>query len=336
MKLSVSGVADVAGARLVGDGGREIRGVADLETATPSDVVFVERDADLPRALASGAGAIIAGEFAAGAATDTPLLIAAQPKLSFVRVAARFHPPERQPPGIHPTAVIDRTATLGPGVSVQAHAVIGEHAAVGDRTQIGAGAVVGAGVRLGADCDIKAHVVIYPSTTIGARVIVHAGAVLGSDGFGFVRDAATGTYEKFPQIGRLEIEDDVEIGAGTTVDRGALGATVIGRGTKLDNLVHVGHNVQIGSNVVIAAQTGIGGSSVIEDGVMIGGQAGLADHCRIGRGVILGGQAGVLTGKEIRGEGVVFWGVPARPLPEYLKQLAALARFAKRRDGPPR
>jgi UDP-3-O-[3-hydroxymyristoyl] glucosamine N-acyltransferase len=161
--------------------------------------------------------------------------------------------------------------------------------------------------------------------------MVQAGSVLGSAGFGYVRDER-GRYHLFPQIGRLIIEDDVEIGANCTIDRGALDATIIRRGTKLDNMVHVGHNVEIGENVVIAAQTGISGSSVIEASAIIGGQVGIADHVRIGTGAILGAQSGVPSNKVVRGKGIVFWGTPARPIKEYLKQLAALARLTRQRE----
>src|SRR5439155_11239716 len=164
----------------------------------------------------------------------------------------------------------------------------------------------------------------------GNRVAVHAGAVLGSAGFGYVRDEQTGVYEAFPQIGRLEIGDDVEIGANATIDRGALDATVIGRGVKIDNLVHIAHNVIIGDNVVIAALTGISGSVVIEKNAVIAGQVGIADHVRVEEGAILGAQCGVPSKKVIRGKGVVFWGTPARPIAEYLKELAVLARMAKK------
>ncbi|HLK32089.1 MAG TPA: UDP-3-O-(3-hydroxymyristoyl)glucosamine N-acyltransferase, partial [Terriglobales bacterium] len=183
---------------------------------------------------------------------------------------------------------------------------------------------------IGTECNIAANVTIYPGVRLGDRVVVHSGAVLGSDGFGYVRDSATGRYEKFPQIGGLEIGDEVEIGANTTVDRGALDLTIIGRGTKLDNLVHVGHNVRIGEDVVIAAQTGFSGSVTVAKGAVIGGQVGIGDHARIEEGVILGSQCGVLPGKTVRGPGIVFWGTPARPLREYLKGLAALARLGKR------
>jgi UDP-3-O-[3-hydroxymyristoyl] glucosamine N-acyltransferase len=182
---------------------------------------------------------------------------------------------------------------------------------------------------IGDDCTIYPNVTIYPGSKLGNRVIVHSGAVLGSDGFGYVRDPKTGQYEKFPQIGRLEIEDDVEIGANSTIDRGALDATVIRRGTKLDNLVHIGHNCEVGRDVVIAAQTGISGSCTIGDGVIMGGQVGIGDHAHVEEGVIVGGQGGILPKKVLRGKGIVFWGTPARPLREYLKALATLARLAK-------
>jgi len=191
-------------------------------------------------------------------------------------------------------------------------------------------AVGGDAVKIGSRCRLDANVTIYPNTTLGDRVIVQAGAVLGSEGFGYVRDFQTGRYEQSPQIGRLVIEDDVEIGANSTIDRGALDETRIRRGTKIDNLVHIGHNVQIGRDVVIAAQTGLSGSAVVEDNVIIGGQVGIADHVRIEEGAILGAQSGIPTKKVIRGKGVVFWGTPARPIREYLKELAFVSRSAKK------
>jgi UDP-3-O-[3-hydroxymyristoyl] glucosamine N-acyltransferase len=191
--------------------------------------------------------------------------------------------------------------------------------------------VIGAGVVIGEDCELAGRISIYSGTTLGDRVIVQAGAVLGGDGFGFVPDPATGRYHKFPQIGRLEIGNDVEIGANTTIDRGALDATVISDGVKLDNLVQVGHNVHIGRNVVIASQTGISGSSVLEDNVIVGGQVGIADHVRIESGVILGAQCGVLSKKVVRGKNIVFWGTPARPIAEYLRELATLSRLTKKK-----
>jgi UDP-3-O-[3-hydroxymyristoyl] glucosamine N-acyltransferase len=226
---------------------------------------------------------------------------------------------------------VDGSARIDAQASIDAHVVVGKNVRIGARTRVGPGCVLFDDVELGEDCQLVARVTIYSKTTIGNRVLVHAGAVLGSDGFGFAKDEQTGAYHKFPQIGRLEIGDDVEIGANCTIDRAALDATVIAAGAKLDNMVHVGHNVQIGRNVVISAQTGIAGSSVIEQNVVVAGQVGIADHVCIEEGAILGAQCGVPSNKVIRGKGVVFWGTPARPIREYLKELAALARLVKKR-----
>ncbi len=203
MTMTVGELAAVAGARLVGDGRAAISGVAVPGTAAPGDIVFVEREAGLAEALASGAGAGIAGEFAASVPTPKPLLISPHPRLSFARVAARLYPPLREAPGVHATAVVHSSAAIAPGVSIQPWAVVGERAAIGANSQVGPGVVIGAAARIGRDCDLKAHVVVYPGTVVGDRVIVHAGAVLGSDGFGYVRAEATGAYTKFPQVGRL-------------------------------------------------------------------------------------------------------------------------------------
>jgi len=221
-------------------------------------------------------------------------------------------------------------ARVAIGATVEERAIIGEGAHIGESTRIGAGSVIGARVNIGDNCDLYPNVTVYPGVLIGDRVIIHSGAVLGSDGFGYVRDQASGRYEKFPQVGRLEIEDDVEIGANTTIDRGALDLTRIGRGAKIDNLVHIGHNCQIGEDVVIAAQTGLSGSITIEKNVVLGGQVGIGEHARIEEGVMLGGQGGVLPNKVLRGKGIAFWGTPAKPVREYLKELAVLARLAKK------
>ena len=330
MKRSLKELAEFVQARVVGDGGVEVTGISSIQSASHGDLVFVEDEKNLRMALESPASAVIVGSFATGKTNSKPLLVSTQPRLAFARAAQLLCPREEQQPGIHPSAVVYSAARLGKGVTVRERAVIGEGAEIGSKTRIGAGSVIGAGVSVGRDCDLYPNVTIYPGTRLGDRVIVHAGAVLGSDGFGYVRDAATGRYEKFPQVGRLEIGDDVEIGANTTVDRGALEVTRIGRGTKIDNLVHMGHNVQIGEDVVIAAQTGLSGSAVVEKNVVIGGQVGIADHVRIGEGAIIGGQSGVPTKKIIRGKGIVFWGTPARPIREYLKELAVLARLAKK------
>jgi UDP-3-O-[3-hydroxymyristoyl] glucosamine N-acyltransferase len=331
MKRSLRQIAEAVEARLQGDGNVELGGVASIGSASLHDLVFVEEEKYLSRALQSGAGAVIAGEFA-GTASGKPLLISRHPKLTFAR-AARFLAEGNRDgsgSGIHATAVVHSSVRLAARVVVEEYGVVGADAEIGEGTRIGAGCTIGRGAKIGRECEIYQRVTIYAGATLGDRVIVHAGAVLGSDGFGYVRDAKSGRYEKFPQVGRLVIEDDVEIGANTTIDRGALDETRIGRGTKIDNLVHIGHNCRLGQNVVIAAQTGLSGSIVIENDVVLGGQVGIGEHARIEEGVMLGGQGGVLPNKVLRGKGVAFWGTPAQPVREYLKQLAALARLGKK------
>jgi UDP-3-O-[3-hydroxymyristoyl] glucosamine N-acyltransferase len=323
-------LAEALGARLIGDGHVEVTGVASISSASASDVVFVEEQKNIAAALESQAAAIIAGDFAGGAKSSKALIITSSPRLAFARAAAMLGDSRLQGCGIHSTAFVHASAKLGQAVSIDAHVSVGEGAQIGDHTSISAGSVIGAQVTIGNSSWILPNVIIYPGTQIGNRVIIHGGAVLGSDGFGYVRDTASGRYEKFPQIGKLVIEDDVEIGANTTIDRGALEVTHIGRGTKIDNLVHIGHNCQIGENVIIAAQAGFSGSITVEDNAVIGGQVGVGEHARIQEGVMLGGQAGVLPKKILRGKGVAFWGTPAKPLREYLKSLAALARLGKK------
>jgi UDP-3-O-[3-hydroxymyristoyl] glucosamine N-acyltransferase len=307
-------IADFLSGRLIGNPARDITGAASLLKAGPADLSFIEDAKYLDRAGQCRAGAVLAGQFAAGGV----------PGLESTLIIVNTS-------GVHSTAVVDASAQLGAQVSIDAHSVIGRHVRIGARTRVGPGCVLFDDVEIGEDCELIARVTVYSKTRVGHRVVVHAGAVLGSDGFGFAKDEQTGAYYKFPQIGRLEIGDDVEIGANCTIDRAALDATVIAAGAKLDNMVHVGHNVQIGRNVVISAQAGIAGSSVIEQNVVVAGQVGIADHVRIEEGAILGAQCGVPSHKVIRGNGAIFWGTPARPIREYLKELAALARLAKKR-----
>lgn len=330
MKRSVKQVAQFLREPMSGDETVEITGIASIESAEVGDLVFVEDHRNLAAALNSRASAIIAGRRGASAALPKPVIISEQPRLAFAMAAEFILPPPGHEAGIHRTASLHPTARLGANVKIDPYVSIDSNASVGNGTRIGAGSRIGANVRIGENCNLAPNVTIYPGVRLGNRVIVHAGAVLGSDGFGYVRNAETGKYVKFPQVGTLEIEDDVEIGANSTVDRGALDSTRIGRGSKIDNLVHVGHNVRIGEDVVIAAQTGLSGSAIIEDAVVIAGQVGIADHVRVESGAILGAQCGVPTKKVIRGKGVVFWGTPARPIREYLKELAALARLTKK------
>lgn len=334
--LSLEELARHLGARLVlpstGDAPAIAR-VAEPARADATSLVFAEDAASLERALRSAAGAVLVSQSATIPQPVTKaLLLAAQPRLAFAR-AGRLLQPRSVRRGIHATAIVPASAQVADTAAIDAYAVLGESVAIGENSKIGAGCVIADGCHVGADCILHPRVVLYGGVTLGDRVVVHAGAVLGSDGFGYVRDAATGEYLQFPQQGTLAIEDDVEIGANTTVDRSALAETRIERGAKLDNLVHVGHNVVIGRNVVIAAQTGISGSSTVGEGAILGGQVGVGEHADIGADVILGGGAGVLSKKKLRGPGQVFWGRPAQPLRAYLRSLAALAKLAaKQKD----
>ena len=306
-----------------------VTGVSSIYAARPGCLVFAEEEAAFTAALASSAAAVLVSSTIALPGGSKPVLRVPQPRLAFAQAAVwlRGEPPS---PFIHPTAVIAPGARIAADVSIGAHACLEEGAVIGPATNIGSGAVIGAGVRIGSHCRIYPRVVIYPGASLGDRVVVHAGAVLGADGFGYVRDRLSGEYTQFPQQGTLVIEDDVEVGANTTIDRGALEETRIARGTKLDNLVHIGHNCSIGRNVVIAAQTGISGSSAVGDGAILGGQVGMGDHALIGPGVIVGGQGGILPKKKLMGAGVVFWGTPAKPVRQYLKELAMLARLGRK------
>jgi UDP-3-O-[3-hydroxymyristoyl] glucosamine N-acyltransferase len=287
----------------------KITEVASIENAGRNSVVFAVDKEAMTQALASEAGAILANTSLEGAGfpLDPRVLWVPDARYAFA-VVGRHLQGKGFEAGIHPSAVVGEGVRIGAG------------------TRIGPGVVLEDGAVVGSDCNLMARVVVHAQTVLGDRVVVQAGAVLGSTGFGYARSRETGEYLIFPQRGRLVVEDDVEIGANTTIDRGALGETRIGRGTKIDNLVHIGHNCVIGRNVVIAAQTGISGSSAVEDGAILGGQVGIGDHATVGAGVILGGGAGVLSGKKMRGPGEVFWGRPARPLKEYLRDLARLRR----------
>jgi UDP-3-O-[3-hydroxymyristoyl] glucosamine N-acyltransferase len=284
--------------------------VSGLEDAGPDSLVFAQDEASLEAALRTKAGLILSPfKLLKGhaAETDARVLGVEAPKYVFALAAKELSAEGKF--GIHPTAFVDETATWGKRIRVAAGAVVEADVVMGDDVVIGAGAKILRGVEL------------------GSRVVVQAGAVLGSTGFGYVRNRETGEYILFPQQGKLVVEDDVEIGANTTIDRGALGETRIGKGTKIDNLVQVGHNCRIGQHVVIASQVGISGSCVIEDGAILAGQVGLGDHVTVGKGVILGGQGGVYPGKTVRGEGEMFAGTPAEPVRDFLKTMAKVRRM---------
>lgn len=306
--MRVRELAESLGLSWEGDGERELTSVAPLETAGANDLSFASAKG-LRKAAASAAGCLIVPMDQEGVEART-LIRAKDPRAAMARAIMLIRPPKRPAPGIHPTAVIGEACSIAADVS------IGAFCAIGDDVTIGAGSV------------LMPRVTVYSGTTIGQRALIHSGAVLGADGFGFVRTSSG--YEKFPQVGRVVIGDDVEIGANSTVDRAALGLTVIGDGTKFDNMVHIGHNCAIGKRVVIAAQTGLAGGTVVEDDCVIGGQVGIGDNVTIKRGAVLGSGCGVLPGKIVPGNGAVYWGTPARPLKEYLETLANLSRLGKK------
>ena len=315
-------LAEFLGAPLEGDPAQKVTGVASPESADPEDLIYVDSPKQLERASHSAARCVIVPlEVALEGKT---LLRTPHPKLAFAKAAAWLLPEPQVAEGIHPTAVISPQARLAADVAVGPYAVIEDGVVIGARTQIGAHCVVGRGAHLGEQCRLYPHVTLYPGARLGAHVVVHSGAVIGSDGFVYV--FGDSRYWKFPQVGTVELGDDVEIGANTCVDRGALDETRIGAGTKLDNLVQVGHNVAIGEHTVIASQTGISGSSTVGKNAVIGGQVGIADHCRIEDGVVCGAQAGVPSGKAIRA-GQTVWGTPARPLEKFKEQYAWFARL---------
>ncbi len=337
--FTISELAAHVGGRLIGDGSIHVERVADVGTAGPGEVAYVEDEKFFEAGKSSQATCLIVSpEFVASLKDLTiehkfgPALIeVAKPKLAFAIVAALLHPQKRREPFVHASAVIAETADVDLTVFVGPHVAIGESTRIGSGTRIEAGVVIGDHVRVGRDSVLHPGVTLYGNVTIGDRVILHAGVVIGADGFGYVRggDEMRG-YHKFPQLGTVVIEDDVELGAHTCVDRAALGQTRIGRGTKIDNLVHVGHNCDIGERVIIAAQTGISGSVIIEDDVVIGGQVGFGDHIRVLSGAVIGSKAGVLPGKIVRPG--VWWGIPIQPLDEYKRLNAHLGRLPQMRE----
>jgi UDP-3-O-[3-hydroxymyristoyl] glucosamine N-acyltransferase len=305
-----------------GDGGLEIQEAAPLDTATSSQLAFVGSVKAAATALQSTA-CLIAPVIYPRPPAQT-VLRADNPRAAFARALALLYPPETVRPSIHRSACIEQTATLHPTVEIGPHVVVGAHSVISRSVRIAAGCAIGAYVHIGANSRLYPNVSIYDGVRIGENAVIHSGAVIGADGFGFAREGDR--YQKFPQVGTVEIGDDCEIGANTCIDRAALGVTHIGNGVKLDNLVHIAHNCRIGNNVVIAAQTGLSGGITVEDDAVIGGQVGIGDKARIERGAVLGSGCGVLTSKIVRA-GQVVWGTPARPLKEYLEQLAGMARL---------
>jgi UDP-3-O-[3-hydroxymyristoyl] glucosamine N-acyltransferase len=327
MSQTIEEIAAIVGGNLSGGGATEIHRVASIETARQGEISFVEKAEFTDQAAQTKASCLLVPENF-NHKLPCSFIQVRNPKLAFAKIAAVLQRVEKKL-GIHKTAQIAESAAIGNDVFIGAFVCVDENAKIGDGTQIFDGVKISENVKIGADCVIFQNVSIYENVSIGNRVRLHAGVCLGAEGFGFVRDGANG-YIKFPQIGTVVIEDEVEIGANSCVDRGALGETRIGKGTKIDNLVQIAHNVTIGERVVIASQTGISGSTVIEDDCVIGGQVGFGDHARVLSGAIIGSKAGVLPGKIVRAG--VWWGVPVQPLDEYKRQNALVKSLPRLRE----
>jgi UDP-3-O-[3-hydroxymyristoyl] glucosamine N-acyltransferase len=318
MAYTIGQIAALLGLEYRGDDTRLLTKVSGIDTADNTSLIFIQGEDALRQSGSSQAACAITQPNVAPIGMN--VIVSEQPKLHFARAAAFLHPKPQSRGTRHATAEIHPEAEIGENVELGPYVVVDARARIGAGTILGPGVVVGESVYIGKECILHPGVILYSGARIGDRVILHAGAVVGSDGFGYVSDGSR--YWKFPQGGSVILDDDVEIGCNTTIDRGSLGITHIGAGTKIDNLVQIAHNVEIGKHVVIAAQTGISGSSVIEDFAVIGGQVGFGDHTRVQRGAVIGSKAGILPGKIVR-SGDVYWGVPVRPLREY-KRLNAL------------
>lgn len=327
--LTVAALASLLNAgEAQGDKARIITGAAPLAEATSSDLSFASGKHGLAAAAHSNAGCLIVPH--AFALTGSWALIRAEePRSAFARALQALYPAKQFAHGLHPSAIVSKSAEIAEDCFV------GPHVSIGSGTKIASGCVISAGCFLGDDVTVaeRTHlhpnVTIYDNVRIGARVIIHAGAVIGADGFGFV--LAGDRYQKFPQVGTVHIHDDVEIGACCCIDRAALGMTSIGAGTKLDNLIHVGHNCRLGENIVVAAQTGFSGSIMVGDFAVIGGQVGIGEKARIDAKAVIGGKAGILTSAVVRA-GEPVWGIPARPLRQHLKGLANVNRLSELKD----
>jgi UDP-3-O-[3-hydroxymyristoyl] glucosamine N-acyltransferase len=320
--FTLAEVSRIVGGRVAGNPATRLTGVSPLDSAGPGELSWVVDERRAARASASRAGALlVADEALAG---GKPCVVVAQPALALGKWLEHSRPPVRPRAGIARGANVHRSARLGRGVSAAPGATVSAGATVGARTVLSAGCYVGANAWIGEDCVLGPHATVADGCRIGDRCILHAGAVVGSDGFGYAWDGQA--HRKIPQLGIVRVEDDVEIGANSTVDRATLGETVIGRGSKIDNLVQVGHNVVVGEHAILCGQVGIGGSSTLGRGVTLAGQVGISDHVTIGDGAILTGQAGIARQAKVPA-GAVLSGMPALPHREFLKRAALLGRL---------
>lgn len=323
-ELTTAQAAQMCGGVLEGGGDIRLHGANTLDAAGTSDLAFADSEKVFAAAAKSRAGCLIVPS--AFRREDNRTLIRAQsPRLAFAQIVRELYRHD-EPAHIHPTAIIDSSARIGPDCALGAYVTVGANTVIGERCRIDAGCRIGRGVAIGAGTVLHPNVTLYDRVQLGERVIVRAGSVVGADGFGytFVSDH----YELFPQVGTVEIGDDVEIGANCCIDRAALGVTRIGNGCKLDNMVHIAHNCVLGRHVVIAAQAGFSGSVTVGDYAVIGGQAGIGERAQIAAKAVLGGKCGVLTGQRVAA-GEPVWGIPARPLKQHLRNLAHVSRLSR-------
>ncbi|HKV74734.1 MAG TPA: UDP-3-O-(3-hydroxymyristoyl)glucosamine N-acyltransferase [Gemmatimonadales bacterium] len=323
-ELTSKAVADLVGGRLVGSGEVRLQGIRALESAGPGELSFLVSTRYLPYFRASQAGAVLISEVMATEAGGPAVrVIVPDVQRALEQALLAFHPPRVPVKGVDPSARVDGSATLGSGVSIGPQVIVGEGARIGDRSRLAAGVVVGEDVVIGNDCVIDERVICCPGAVVGDRVRLKAGAVIAGQGFGYASDARG--HHKLPHVGRCVLEDDVEVGSNSCIDRGTLEDTVIGRGTKIDNLVQIGHNCRIGEHCLIMATTGIAGSVRIGAGVIVAGGVGIRDHARIGAGARLAAKSGIFGDVA---EGATVGGYPARPHREFLRAQAALYALA--------
>jgi UDP-3-O-[3-hydroxymyristoyl] glucosamine N-acyltransferase len=322
MSCTSGELAKFLGARIVGDTQLPLSGVAMPENAGAEDLIYVDSPRHRQRAEDSAAKCVLAP---AGLELKGKTMLSSEnPKLAFAKASTRLLPKSAPPPGVHPTAIVASSARLGSSVFIGPYVVVEDEVEIGEGSIVEAFCFLGRGSAIGENCRLHPRVTLYANSRLGKDVEIHSGVVIGGDGFGYV--FGEGRHWKFPQIGTVEIGENVEIGCNTTIDRGSLGTTSIAADVKIDNLVQVGHNVSIGEHSIVVSQTGISGSCLLGAGVILGGQVGLGDHCNLEDGAIVGAQGGVLPGKTIR-RGQTVWGTPARPFERYKKQHAAFARL---------
>jgi UDP-3-O-[3-hydroxymyristoyl] glucosamine N-acyltransferase len=325
-RLSAGEIAALVGGRLVGAADVLVARIGTLERAQPGDLSFLASARYLPYFQQTRATVVLVKPELADAPGPGTRVVVPNPQAALLTVIPVLYPEAPWTPGIHATAVVGSGARWDDPVALGAYVVLGRDVRLGRNVRIGTGSVIGDGVEIGDDTQLFPNVVCYPGTVVGQRVILHAGVRIGSDGFGYVRDERSAGHRKIPHVGRCIIQDDVEIGANSTVDRGSIDDTVVGAGTKIDNLVQVGHNVRIGARCLLMAQVGIGGSTVVGDDVILAGQVGVIDHLDVGNGATVAAKSGLYGDIEA---GKTFSGIPARPHREALRAQAALYRLAR-------